>query len=135
MSQFLVNDIEIMHTKYKTLNAVSKMDNETLKEFLNFRVSCIEEELNELKQAIKDGDTDSIVDSVIDGLVFGIGLLHIYNVDVIKAWSEVYRANMEKEVGQKSTRPNKYGFPDLIKKSDWVPPSHKDNVGLLSKLF
>lgn len=135
MSQFLVNDIEIMHHKFKTLDAVSKMDNETLKEFLNFRIKCIEEELNELKLAVIECDADGIVDAIIDGLVFGIGTLHAFSVDTVKAWSEVYQANMAKEVGQKSTRPNKYGFPDLIKKSDWVPPSHLDNLGLLSKMF
>jgi hypothetical protein len=42
---------------------------------------------------------------------------------------------MAKKTGVKESRPNPLGLPDLIKPEGWVGPEHKDNVGLVSKLF
>ena len=55
--------------------------------------------------------------------------------DANKAWDEVYRANMAKEVGIKEGRPNPLGLPDLMKPDDWQGPVHEDNCGNISDSF
>ena len=57
-----------------------------------------------------------------------------FKVDSHKAWKEVLKANMKKEVGVKEGRPNPLGLPDLKKPKDWEPPSHVGNYGILYDL-
>jgi len=125
-------DIKNMHDHYKVHNVVSSMDSEKLKALLKFRISFLEEELNELKEANNEED---VVDALIDLCVVAIGTLDIFNVDPQVAWDEVHKANMNKEVGIKASRPNPLGLPDLIKPAGWTPPSHEDNYGLLTQIY
>tara|TARA_B100000085_G_C18520701_1_gene503558 strand:+ start:895 stop:1299 length:405 start_codon:yes stop_codon:yes gene_type:complete len=128
MSNNWVEDIHDMQTKYKTREWVR--DNpDKYYQFLNFRADFLQEELDETKRAIMAGDAEEIVDGLIDLCVVAIGTLDAFNVDGNKAWDEVLKANMQKEVGVKESRPNPLGLPDLIKPDGWEAPSHKGNYG------
>ena len=133
MSSFWVADIAEMHAKYGVNTKVRTFDAEKLKSFLEFRVKFLEEELTELKDNMEN--PEEIVDALIDLCVVAIGTLDAFDIDSYKAWNEVHRANMNKEVGVKASRPNPLNLPDLIKKPDWVPPCHKGNYGLLEKIM
>ena len=128
MSINWVEDIHQMQTKYKTREWVNN-NPEKLKEFLKFRVAFLQEELDETREAYMIGDAEEVVDGLIDLSVVAIGTLDAFGVDPYKAWDEVLKANMQKEVGKKSTRPNPLGVPDLVKPDDWKAPSHKGNHG------
>ena len=132
MSKDWVNDISIMHRKYATNVAVRRMDKETLKEFLSFRLKFLDEELQETLNAVKSGDPEEVVDGLIDLCVVAIGTLDAFEVDAYKAWDEVLKANMKKIIGVKEERPNPLGLPDLIKPDGWTPPSHEGNHGNIS---
>lgn len=132
MSMNWVWDIEDMHTKYGVNEKVRQFDAEKLKQFLEFRVKFLEEELNELKDNM--GNPEEIVDALVDLCVVAIGTLDAFDIDAKQAWNAVHAANMAKEVGIKESRPNPLGLPDLIKPEGWVAPSHEGNHGLLSKL-
>lgn len=132
MSIVWVNDIEDMHTKYGVNEKVREFDADKLKQFLEFRVKFLEEELNELKDNMNN--PEEIVDALIDLCVVAIGTLDAFDVDARRAWDVVHEANMAKEVGIKESRPNPLGLPDLIKPEGWTAPSHKGNHGLLSKI-
>lgn len=132
MSTNWVSDIADMHTKFGVNAVVRDFDKEKLTQFLRFRIGCLQEELDELKDA---ETADDAVDALIDLIVFAIGTLDAYQVDSIKAWGRVYDANIVKEVGIKEGRPNPFGLPDLIKPEGWVAPQHKDNTGLLDIVF
>ena len=128
MSNTWVEDIHDMQTKYKTREWVR--DNpDKYYQFLNFRADFLQEELDETKRAIMAGDAEEIVDGLIDLCVVAIGTLDAFNIDGNKAWDEVLKANMQKEVGVKESRPNPLGLPDLIKPEGWKAPSHKGNYG------
>lgn len=128
MSNNWVEDIHDMQTKYKTREWVR--DNpDKYYQFLNFRADFLQEELDETKRAIMAGDAEEIVDGLIDLCVVAIGTLDAFNIDGNKAWDEVLKANMQKEVGVKESRPNPLGLPDLIKPEGWKAPSHKGNYG------
>lgn len=139
MSRDWPQDINDMHTKYGVRNAVKKFDSEKLRAFLRFRLDFLHEELGETEKAAANQpiDSEEVVDGLIDLCVVAIGTLDALGVDPYKAWDEVHRANMNKEVGVKESRPNPLGLPDLIKPTmethgrDWVAPSHKGNHGLL----
>ena len=134
MSEDWVRDISGMHRYYGVNEKVSEFDEEKLKQFLNFRVSFLDEELNETKKAVREKNAEEIVDGLIDLCVVAIGTLDSMGIDSYTAWNKVLRANLSKEVGVKPERPNPLGLPDLIKPAGWKAPSHAGNHGLLSKL-
>ena len=131
MSNDWVKDIQDMQTKFGTRVAVKRMDKAKRLAFLSFRLKFLQEELDETKSALLDGDSEEIVDGLIDLCVVAIGTLDAYGIDAYDAWDEVLDANMAKEVGVKKGRPNPLGLPDLIKPEGWTAPSHKDNHGML----
>ena len=132
MSRDWAFDIAMMHEKYGVHPVVEKMDADTLKKFLEFRVRFLDEELTELKTAT---NADDVVDALIDLCVVAIGTLDGFGVDSHKAWDAVLEANMNKKVGVKESRPNPLGLPDLIKPEGWTAPSHADNEGKLKEIF
>ena len=125
-------DIAEMHMKFGVREATANMDADKLKQYLDFRVRFLQEELDELKSA---KTADDVVDALIDLCVVAIGTLDAYNVNSIEAWNRVHAANMAKEVGIKASRPNPLGLPDLIKPDGWEAPVHHDNVGYFSAIF
>lgn len=132
MSQNWVKDMNEMHAKFGVHEAVSRMDANKLAEFLQFRIKCLQEELDELKAA---HNGDDAVDALIDLSVFAIGTLDLFGIDAEMAWDRVYKANITKEVGIKEARPNPLGLPDLVKPAGWTAPTHKDNIGAFEKIY
>ena len=134
MSENWVDDINAMHKKFGVhdwFKAELKKDPNKLKEFLEFRMKMVQEEVDETNEAIQHKDPEEIVDGLIDICVFAIGTLDAFGVDAYKAWDEIYNANMMKNVGVKEGRPNPLGLPDLIKPDNWENPSHEGNHGSL----
>ncbi|NNK82865.1 MAG: hypothetical protein HKO92_07060 [Flavobacteriaceae bacterium] len=129
------DDIRKMHDHFKVHSTIKNMDNSTLRRLLDFRLSMIREELDETDEAFINSDPEEVVDGIIDLLVFAIGTLEIFGVDAEKAWNEVYKANIVKTPGVKESRPNPFGFPDLIKPEGWRAPSHKGNHGILNEVL
>lgn len=108
---------------------VTNFDKDKLKILLDFRINFLKEELKELEDN-KD-NPEEVVDALIDLIVVAAGTMTLFKIDGHKAWNEVYRANLEKQVGIKPERYNPLGLPDLMKPSDWKAPSHEGNHGLL----
>jgi len=133
MSKDWVKDIHDMQTKYQTREWVEN-NPDKLREFLKFRIEFLQEELDETREAHVVKDPEEIVDGLIDLCVVAIGTLDAYGVDAYKAWDEVLKANMQKEVGKKSSRPNPLGVPDLVKPDNWEAPSHKGNHGKFNNI-
>lgn len=128
-------DMHMMHQYYGVNDAVENLSAADLASFIRFRYDFLQEEVNEGKAAIIERNSEEIVDSLIDIIVVAAGTLDLLQVDFQKAWFEVLRANMTKQVGVKASRPNPLSLPDLIKTPDWTPPSHDDNYGLVEKAF
>ena len=88
----------------------------------NLRVSLIEEELAELKEAINNKDIKEVADALTDILYVTYGAGHAFGVDLDKCFDEVQRSNMSKldengkpifnEYGKVLKGPN-YFKPDL----------------------
>ena len=90
----------------------------------NLRISLINEELEEFKNAIKNNDLKEAVDALTDILYVTYGAGHAFGVDLDKCFDEVQRSNMSKlgengkpiynESGKVMKGP-KYFKPDLGK--------------------
>jgi len=106
----------------------------------SLRISLIEEELNEFKKAINDGDIIDVADSLSDLLYVIYGAGHSFGIDLDRCFNEVHRSNMSKlvdgkciknEMGKVMKGPN-YNPPDFRRiligsvfsymPSDWEPP-------------
>ena len=138
MSTNWFNDMIDMHHKYgvdKWMGNEMQSDWSRLNKFMQFRINMMQEELDETKAAFNDRNAEEMVDGIIDLCVFAIGTLEVFGVDANKAWDEVYKANMSKEVGIKEGRPNPLGLPDLVKPEGWEGPSHEGNHGNISDSF
>lgn len=130
-----VADIQEMHAKFGVNRVVSTLSDAQLRDYLKFRLDMVQEEVTEAHTAFTNKDADGVVDALIDAIVFAIGTLDAFEVDAYEAWARVHEANMVKTPGIKPERPNKYGFPDLIKPEGWTAPTHHDNVGIIPRAF
>ena len=90
----------------------------------NLRISLINEELEELKQAVKNNDLKEAIDALTDILYVTYGAGHAFGVNLDECFDEVQRSNMSKlgedgkpiynEAGKVMKGPN-YFKPDLSK--------------------
>ena len=88
------------------------------------RISLINEELDELKTAIKDNNILEVADALTDILYVTYGAGHSFGVDLDKCFDEVQKSNMSKlgkdgkpiynETGKVMKGPN-YVKPNLLK--------------------
>ena len=138
MSKNWFHDMVVMHQKYgvdKWMEKEKKSEWSRLEKFMQFRLGMMQEELDETKNAVAEKNPEEVVDGIIDLCVFAIGTLEVFGVDANKAWDQVYKANMSKEVGIKEGRPNPLGLPDLVKPEGWQGPTHEGNHGNISDSF
>lgn len=129
MSKDWVNDIQEMQAKYGVHEWMKNATKDQLRSYLEFRIDFLREELDETEAALVSMDAEEIVDGLVDLCVVAIGTLDAFGVDAYKAWDEILKANMAKEVGVKKERPNPLGLPDLIKPKGWKGPDHTGNHG------
>ena len=90
----------------------------------NLRISLINEELEEFKEAIRNNDLKEAADALTDILYVTYGAGHAFGINLDKCFDEVQRSNMSKlgedkkpiynEAGKVMKGPN-YFKPDLTK--------------------
>ena len=66
------------------------------KDIVNLRVSLIEEELEELKEAIKDKNLLEVADALTDILYVTYGEGHAFGINLDECFDEVQKSNMSK---------------------------------------
>ena len=129
------SDICEMHRKFGVHSWLDDATPDKKKELMKLRMRMLMEEFAETMNAYLEGDAEEMIDGLVDLCVIAIGTLDIANVDAKRAWTEVWVANMGKQVGVKPGRPNPLGLPDLIKPNTWLAPYHKDNHGKLKEFI
>jgi len=139
MSSNFVKDLADMHAKFGVNKRVKELmveDPKALLEFIQFRINFLQEELNETQKLGLDRlDPEELLDGLVDICVVAIGTADAFDMNFQEAWDRVHAANMQKVPGIKPTRPNKHGFPDLIKPEGWVGPNHNGLYGMLPDLI
>jgi predicted HAD superfamily Cof-like phosphohydrolase len=91
------------------------------KDQFNLYVTLIEEECNELAEAIKAHDHVETLDALIDMLVVTIGAIHSMGSDAEGAWKEVMSTNFAKIGEDGKVRKREDG--KVLKPVGWVSPN------------
>ena len=63
---------------------------------VNLRAELIEEELSELKEALKNNDLQEVADALTDILYVTYGAGHAFGINLDKCFEEVQNSNMSK---------------------------------------
>ena len=113
----------VFKDQYKFMKACDQSVDKFHGSQYNMYVTLIDEEREELEQAINNGDQVEQLDALIDILVVTIGAIHSAGFDAEGAWKEVMRSNfskVDKETGMvrkredgKVLKPVTYSPPDL----------------------
>lgn len=90
-------------------------------QMLDLRVKRLQEEVDEYKQAVLEGDLEGQFDALIDTVYIALGTAYLQGLPFNEGWDEVHGANMRKERGDKKT--SKYGNGyDIVKPRGWEGP-------------
>lgn len=93
----------------------------------NMYLKLIEEEAEELNQAILNKDRVEMLDALIDMLVVTIGAIHSMGADAEGAWNEVMRTNMAK-IDPITGKVRKREDGKVLKPKGWQSPNLKKFV-------
>ena len=95
---------------------------------VQLRIDLIEEELNELKEAIKNKDIVEVADALTDILYVTYGAGHSFGVNLDECFDEVQRSNMSK-LGEDG-RPIYNDSGKVMKGPNYFAPNLKKIVNL-----
>lgn len=90
----------------------------------NMYLKLIEEEAEELNQAIINRDRTEMLDALIDILVVTIGAIHSMGADAEGAWKEVMKTNFAK-IDKETGKVRKREDGKVLKPLGWEPPNLK----------
>ncbi len=90
----------------------------------NMYLKLIEEEAEELNQAIISKDRVEMLDALTDILVVTIGAIHSMGADGEGAWNEVMRTNFAK-IDPNTGKVRKRDDGKVLKPEGWQPPELK----------
>ena len=82
-----------MKTFGQEVKTKSELSNDKINEL---RISLINEELEELKKAVKDNDILEVADALTDILYVAYGAGHAFGINLDKCFNEVQESNMSK---------------------------------------
>ena len=108
----------------KFMKACDQTVNEFNKDQFNLYVTLIEEEANELADAITAHDQVETIDALVDILVVTIGALHSMGADAEGAWKEVMMTNFAK-IDRETGKVVKREDGKVLKPDGWTPPNLK----------
>ena len=95
---------------------------------VQLRIDLIQEELNELKEAINNNDIVEVADALTDILYVTYGAGHSFGVDLDSCFDEVQRSNMSKLDENGKPIYNEYG--KVMKGPNYFTPNLKKIIGL-----
>ena len=88
----------------------------------NMYLKLIEEEAEELNQAIIAKDKVEMLDALVDIIVVTIGAIHSMGADAEGAWNEVMRTNLDK-IDKTTGKVRKREDGKVLKPDGWIPPN------------
>ena len=89
----------------------------------DLRISLINEELDEFREAIKNDNIKEVADALTDILYVTYGAGHAFGIDLDKCFDEVQRSNMSKLGKDGKPIYNEYG--KVMKGPDYFKPDLK----------
>jgi Phosphoribosyl-ATP pyrophosphohydrolase len=112
----MIHDTRDFQTKFGHILNTSPIH--LTKRKLDERVVCMQEELDEFKDACKLQDLPGQADALVDLVYFALGTANMLGLPWQELWNDVHEANMRKVAGI-TKRGHKF---DCIKPEGWVGP-------------
>jgi predicted HAD superfamily Cof-like phosphohydrolase len=100
----------------------------------NMYLKLIEEEAEELNQAIINKDKVEMLDALVDILVVTIGAIHSMGADAEGAWKEVMKTNFAK-IDKDTGKVRKREDGKVLKPLGWTPPNLKSYLSKETSLL
>lgn len=126
----MVFDLRAFHAKFG--HNRPNVPTELSKELSDFRIKFLQEELDEYKTAVANGDLAKQFDALLDLVYVAIGTADLQGFPWENGWAEVQRANMSKERALSASQSKRGSTLDVIKPPGWVGP---DIEGVLKEAF
>lgn len=89
-----------------------------------FRVRCLNEELDELCEAIRNKDLIETGDALVDLVYFALGTAAMMGLPFQKMWNEVHECNMKKVRATSADQSKRGSALDVVKPTGWEGPNH-----------
>jgi predicted HAD superfamily Cof-like phosphohydrolase len=105
----------------KFMRACDQTVDELNQDQFDLYVNLIQEELDELKQAIGDQDNVEKLDALLDIVVVAIGAIHSMGADAEGGWKEVMKTNFAK-IDKDTGKVRKREDGKVLKPLGWVAP-------------
>jgi len=115
---------DIFSDQRKFMRACNQTTDQFVESQYQMYCTLIQEEIQELQQALAAEDAAEQLDALIDILVVAAGAIHSLGVDAEGAWKEVMRSNFAKidpKTGKVARRPD----GKVLKPEGWEPPRLK----------
>jgi predicted HAD superfamily Cof-like phosphohydrolase len=109
-------NVKEFHQKFDII--VNDRPTHLTKRKLQERVECMQEELNEFKDACEKQDLAAQADALVDLVYFAKGTAVMLGLPWQDLWDDVHSANMEKVRG---VGPRGHAV-DCVKPAGWIPP-------------
>jgi thymidylate synthase (FAD) len=90
-----------------------------------FRTKFMQEELDEYKEAIQDGNMVKAFDALIDLVYVTLGTAYLHGFPMDEGFDAVQEANLLKERVVSKDQSKRDSLFDIIKPEGWVPPEEK----------
>lgn len=120
-------DVRAFHEKFAVPMATepSFLDVEAA----DFRQRFMQEELDEFKEAVDQGDMLLAGDALVDLVYVVLGTALMMGLPWSAMWNEVQRANMAKERASSAGQSKRGSALDVVKPAGWTPPDHSQFIG------
>lgn len=112
---------DVFEDQRKFMRACGQSTDTYNKEQFALYYKLIEEEADELTEAMEANDRVEMLDALIDIMVVTCGALHSLGVDSPGAWKEVMRSNFDK-VDPVTGQVRKREDGKVLKPANWEPP-------------
>ena len=109
-------------TQSSICDYIRRMPHHINKETQEYRLNFLQEEIEELIEAYRNGDLANIADALVDIVYVAMGTAHLHNLPWQELWREVQRTNMKKERVRYIDESKRRSRLDVIKPKGWTPP-------------
>jgi|TARA_R110000824_G_scaffold53800_1_gene148599 NTP pyrophosphatase (non-canonical NTP hydrolase) len=90
-----------------------------------YRITFLQEELDELENAYINKDLTEVADALIDIVYVAMGTAHMHNLPWEELWDEVQQSNLKKERATSVEDSRRMTMLDVVKPKDWQAPRIK----------
>lgn len=117
----MFEDVAKFHEKFG-LEPKDAYPNFVSREWQEYRVRFMREELLEYQKALKGGDMEGVLDALVDLCYVAMGTAYGMSLPFEEAWEEVQQANLRKVRTEKPKDSKRKTSLDVVKPKGWAPP-------------